>query len=158
MHLDEVEAGFRWLSTSGEHGQVFLVGGKQGFLIWNTVLLQKLSTKVLEPSCRVINISQHTRFPSKGKVEGHKLLHNLDHIVGPRMEPFGTRVRNQSAPKVFGKNLIGSKDMIPDRNRRWCHLTAWHQMGPKVKLLWPFTGLFHSFSSFSFSPTLHFSS
>ena len=39
-------------------------------LIWNTVRLQKLSTKVLGPSCRVINISQHTRFPkARGKLK-----------------------------------------------------------------------------------------
>ena len=126
----------------------FGVGGRQGYTsIWNTVLFQKLSTKVLGPSCRVINISQHTRFPSKGKVEGHEPLHNVDHyIVGPSMEPFGTTNMEPNGTK-FLKDLIGSKDMIPNRKQRWQTFgtTKWPQMEPKGGSAKKMTlaGLFH---------------
>jgi len=76
------------------------------------VLFQKLSTKVLGPSCRVINISQHTRFPSKGKVEGHEPLHNVDHIINSWTK-FGTiwdPTNKEPNGTMFLKDLIGSKD------------------------------------------------
>ena len=125
------------------------------------MLLQKLSTKVLGPSCRVINISQHTRFPTMGKVEGHEPLHNVDHyIVGPCMEPFGTTNKEPNGTK-FLKDLIGSKDMVPNRKQRWQTFgtTKWPQMGPKGGTAKKMTlaGLFHSFS-LSISSTQQFSS
>ena len=96
-----------------------------------------------------------------GKVEGHEPLHNVDHyILRPSMEPFGTTNQEPNGTK-FLTDLIGSKDMIPNRIQRWQtfgtsqNCLKWDQKVGPLSKDGPFPFLFFSLS---ISSTRQFSS